>query len=131
MCARAKSSYWFFTYFILDKGKDVTKQQDANMYSSTLFQGISGGIFNAYCWTHATFTLPYRQVCCIKWLVIFPSSAGMSLTKLPRESLISDIPAGGGTSLTFFYSVCTTNIQPKNRRNKEWLRVLFPEYFFT
>ena len=22
-------------------------------------QGISGGIFNAYCWTHATFTLPY------------------------------------------------------------------------
>ena len=24
------------------------------------YQGISGGIFNAYCWTHATFTLPYE-----------------------------------------------------------------------
>merc|ERR1719419_848982 len=23
-------------------------------------KGISGGIFNAYCWTHATFTLPYE-----------------------------------------------------------------------
>ena len=25
-------------------------------------QGVSGGIFNAYCWTHATFTLPYTSV---------------------------------------------------------------------
>jgi len=24
-------------------------------------KGVSGGIFNAFCWTHATFTLPYRQ----------------------------------------------------------------------
>ena len=23
-------------------------------------QGVSGGIFNAFCWTHATFTLPYH-----------------------------------------------------------------------
>jgi hypothetical protein len=52
---------------------------------------------------------------------IFPSSARMSLTKLsqagnydviyklflPRESLISDIPAGGtGISKRFFYRVC-------------------------
>ena len=22
---------------------------------------MAGGIFNAFCWTHATFTLPYRQ----------------------------------------------------------------------
>jgi len=25
-------------------------------------KGVSGGIFNAFCWTHATFTLPYRQL---------------------------------------------------------------------
>ncbi|XP_023329586.1 innexin inx2 [Eurytemora carolleeae] len=24
-------------------------------------KGVHAGIFNAYCWTHATFTLPYRQ----------------------------------------------------------------------
>ena len=28
---------------------------------SFIFKGISGGIFNAYCWTHATFTLPYSD----------------------------------------------------------------------
>ena len=27
-------------------------------HATTLCKGISGGIFNAYCWTHATFTLP-------------------------------------------------------------------------
>jgi hypothetical protein len=25
-------------------------------------KGVSGGIFNAFCWTHATFTLPYRHL---------------------------------------------------------------------
>ncbi len=65
------------------------------MYLSTLFQGVSGGIFNAYCWTHATFTLPYRQVRCKKWLVIFPSSAGMSLIKLSLARNNNSIPGQG------------------------------------
>ena len=24
-------------------------------------KGVSGGIFNAFCWTHTTFTLPYSK----------------------------------------------------------------------
>ena len=27
-------------------------------YKINCLQGVAGGIFNAYCWTHATFTLP-------------------------------------------------------------------------
>jgi hypothetical protein len=47
-----------------------------------------------------------------KRLATFPSPAAMSLTKLfrggnnPRESLVSDIPAGGdGNVANFFYTV--------------------------
>jgi hypothetical protein len=49
---------------------------------------------------------------CKKMLVIFPSPAGMSLTKLSlaknihilpaRESLVSDIPAGDGKIVNLF-----------------------------
>jgi hypothetical protein len=53
------------------------------------------------------------QVHCKKELAIFPSPAGMSLTKLslggkktklfpPRKSLISDIPAGDGKTANSF-----------------------------
>jgi hypothetical protein len=56
---------------------------------------------------------------CKKRFVIFPSPAGMSLTKLslggnndviyklfpPRESLVSDIPPGVGKIVNLFYSV--------------------------
>jgi hypothetical protein len=55
---------------------------------------------------------------------IFPSSAVMSLTELslggnnlyemslfpPRESLVSDIPAGDLNIIKFFYSVRSTNL---------------------
>jgi hypothetical protein len=51
-----------------------------------------------------------------KRLAVFPSLAGMSQTKLflaendfllfsARESLVSDIPAGDGKIVNFFYSV--------------------------
>jgi hypothetical protein len=56
-----------------------------------------------------------------KKLATFPSPAGMSLTKLPlgglilifppRESLVSDIPAGDGNVGNFFYSVVSQNIK--------------------
>ncbi len=51
---------------------------------------------------------------CKKRFAIFPSPAGMSLTKLSlgrntvfpsRESLVSDIPAGDGKIMKLFYSV--------------------------
>jgi hypothetical protein len=51
---------------------------------------------------------------CKKWLSIFPSPAGMSLTKLflagfpARESLVSDILAGEGKMDNLFYSVVKT-----------------------
>jgi hypothetical protein len=52
---------------------------------------------------------------CVKYtlqkrLSIFPSPAGMSLTKLfpARESLVSDIPAGDGKIINLFYSVAGT-----------------------
>ncbi len=64
-------------------------------------------------------SLSYRLVHCKKGFPIFPSPAGMSLTKLSldgnydviyklflhRESLVSDIPAGDGNIEKLFYSV--------------------------
>ena len=41
--------------------KVLTYQVNAS-YSILVLQGVSGGIFNAFCWTHATFTLPYRHL---------------------------------------------------------------------
>ncbi len=62
----------------------------------------------------------YKQLHCKKRFVIFPFPAGMSLTKLclggnndviyklfpPRESLVSDIPAGDGKIVNLFFTVC-------------------------
>ncbi len=41
----------------------------------------------------------------LKRLPIFPPAAWMSLTKLSKESLLSDIPAGDGKIANLFYSV--------------------------
>jgi hypothetical protein len=65
--------------------------------------------------------LIYRTIHCKKRISIFLSPAGMSLTKLslvgnndvinklfpPRESLVSDIPAGDGNIEKLFYGVVT------------------------
>ncbi len=62
---------------------------------------------------------------CLKSFSIFPSPAGMSLTKLslggnnfymtslfpPRQSLVSDIPAGDGNIEKLFYGVCCCKLQ--------------------
>ncbi len=41
------------------------------------------------------------------FFAIFPSPAGMSLTKFPlRESLVSDIPAGDGKIVNLFLKCC-------------------------
>ncbi len=61
----------------------------------------------------------YLLIDCKKSFAIFPSPSGMSLTRLslggnnlymtslfpPRESLVSDIPAGDGNIEKFFYGV--------------------------
>jgi hypothetical protein len=52
----------------------------------------------------------YVQSTLKKRYVIFPSPAGMSLTKLgkiipARESLVSDIPAGDGKIANLFFTV--------------------------
>ncbi len=61
-----------------------------------------------------------RALHCKKRLAILPSPAGMSHTKLslagnylvfpPRESLVSDIPAGDGKTADLFYSVLTAKL---------------------
>jgi hypothetical protein len=56
-----------------------------------------------------------RPVHCKKKLTIFPSPAGMSLTKLSlagtRECLVSDIPAGDG-KITNLFVQCTWAVEP-------------------
>ncbi len=56
--------------------------------------------------------LPHETIHCKKRLAVFPSPAGMSLTKLSladitliipaKESLVSDIPAGNGQTANLF-----------------------------
>jgi hypothetical protein len=74
---------------------------------------------------------PYKCIAVLRYLYtvkksfsIFPSPAGMPLTKLslggnydviyklllPRESLVSDIPAGDENIEKFFYSINMTGI---------------------
>ncbi len=74
---------------------------------------------SSWCWLLANKALGNSSDCgihCIKGLAVFPSPAGMSLTKLSlmgnnllfpaKESLISDIPAGDGKTANLFLQ-CT------------------------
>jgi hypothetical protein len=73
----------------------------------------------------------YSFHCIKKSFSIFPSPAGMSLTKLslggnnlymtsslfpPRESLVSDIPAGDGNIASFFKVLVSDEVFPHTKR---------------
>ncbi len=79
--------------------------------ASRPYLGIAAdvGYWLIKCW------VTHRGIHCITGLAVYPSPAGMSLTKfslignnllLPaRESLVSDMPAGDGKIAYLFYSV--------------------------
>ncbi len=73
-------------------------------------------------YSRGSFLFIPREYTVKKRLAIFPSLAGMSLTKLSqagknlstvfpsRESLVSDIPAGDGKTAYLFYSVADISL---------------------
>ncbi len=77
-------------------------------------------VINCICFHLYTHVVNIQLYTVKKRLAIFPSPAGMSLTKLSlagiiklflsRESLVSDIPAGDGKIAYLFYSVSRSQI---------------------
>ncbi len=65
-----------------------------------------------------------RCIHCKKKLATFPSPTGMSITKLfpPRESLVSDIPAGGGKTGNLFLQCKKGGVLKKSGKDLEWVK---------